>query len=521
MKTKKHLHVWVKILFVLFLFSGISCDDSNIDEQSTADPISFTADKESQLNDFLNQIDIESDILLVSNESSINDAIEASSSGDVIYIQPGVYKETVNNIKKNVSLIALSNANEKVILENSAITISSLQTKQLKRRRSFITMSREDLGDNIAHYTFDVTLGPGEFDVVTIHRVIREHHSYLPVRTKGHVFMIHGAIQDFDDIFLTAGADVINAETSAPFYLASEKIDVWGIDLAWTKVPIETTDFSFMEGWGIEKDVDHTLTAMTIARLIRGFTGQGFCKMNLLGFSSGVHVAYGAAARETQIHPCRRDIKGLIPVENQIKFENQNMIDKRCTTADNVLAKLNNGMHHNPWGVGLINLGTMALNAPNDPSPVPDFAGLTNMQVMNAVGSSHAEGWHFFGGTPFELYYTNPMRFVNLSVALAPHMPRLQFYEMAASGCPSKDVSYDDHLEEIKIPIFYISAEGGDGPAPDYTASLTQSSDITRFHVVDETRETEFNIGHGDIWMAYNAKDLMWTELHNWLIVHK
>ena len=34
----------------------------------------------------------------------------------------------------------------------------------------------------------------------------------------------------------------------------SNGVDVWGIDLRWTRVPAEQTDFAFMEDWGIEHD---------------------------------------------------------------------------------------------------------------------------------------------------------------------------------------------------------------------------------------------------------------------------
>jgi len=514
----------VEILLVLILLSALGCRDSFLEEPMKYDPISLSNEKAVQLNDMLNQIDLESDIVIVQKDGSIQEAVNAVSSGDVIYIEPGIYKESITSNKQDITLIGLSSSEEEqVILENSKETVISLfplKSSQFKRDWRRITMDRKDLGGKIAHYTFDVAMGEAQFDIIRIHRVVRESRPYHPIRTKGDVFMVHGAIQDFDDIFLTAGTDVINAETSAPFYLATKNIDVWGIDMAWTKVPIETSDFTFMKDWGLERDIDHTLKAMVIARLIRGFTGQGFCKMNLLGFSYGVHIAYGAAARETQIHPICRDVKGIISVDNQIKFEDETTINNQCMVANKQMELINSGEYHNPWGVGLINLGSMALDAPDEPSPVPDFAGLTNIQVINAIASDHSSGFHFCGGTPFELYYTDPSRFVRLAVNLAPHMPRLMFYEMAASACPSLDVSFDDHLGDIKLPILYISAEGGDGQIQDYTSSLTKSTDITRLNVIDPGVETQFNIGHADIWMGYDAKDYMWEELCNWLIDH-
>ena len=102
--------------------------------------------------------------------------------------------------------------------------------------------------------------------------------------------------------------------------MASNGIDVWGMDFAWTLVPLETTDFTFMKDWGVVRDVDHTLAAMSVARLIRGLTGQGLGRMNLLGYSYGVGVAYAAAGRETQQHAILQDVKGLVAVDQVMKY---------------------------------------------------------------------------------------------------------------------------------------------------------------------------------------------------------
>ncbi len=535
MKTKQKYFGHFKILIASIIVCAIAIT-CNKTEMTPVEPDDAVSNNELiDVEETLNQIDVESGILLVENGNSIQDAIDASIDGDIIYIEPGLYDESISIEKPNITLIGLdSSEGDQVIIKaieraNAEIynisllngeIVSQLKHKRRSHRCMLRKMTREILGDDIAHYTFEIINGNGVYDVVKVHRIVKERRAYRPIRTCGDVFMVHGAIQDFDDIFLTAGATVINAQTSAPFYLASRGIDVWGIDLAWNMVPMECTDFSFMEGWGVEKDIDHTLRAMSIARLIRALSGQGFGKMNLLGFSYGVSVAYGASGAETQIKKVCRDIKGIIPVDSQIKGNDPDFIANNCADAELQMGLINEGMHHNPWGVGLIQLGIMALAAPDEASPVPDFAGLTNLQVMNAIGSDHGAGWHFLGGNPFELNYTDPMRFVRLSVELAPYMPRQMFYEMAASGCPDLDVSFDDYLTKIKLPILYISAEGSDSSDPDYTSSLTKSKDIQRIHVDDPAMPTEVDFGHADIWMAKNAKQMVWSPLYDWLVDH-
>lgn len=541
MNKKSVLPVFIVSIGLLFACS---------EEEFTTPVNSVTIEEIPQWNELIQELDFESDIILVENGGSIQEAIDAALPGDVIYVEPGVYREALKIDKQSNIIVGINyNENENVILENpdqkekgidlpvskeriiiqniglrgferAGVAIFQVEEKCPKRGNCRLSLNREELGNGIAHYEFEVRMGSGEYDLVRIHRVVKERKPYYPISTQGDVFMVHGAIQDFEDIFLIAGAEEINAETSSPFYLASNNIDVWGIDLAWNMVPIETTDFTFMKRWGIEKDIEHTLKAVSIARLIRGLTKQGFHKMNLLGFSYGNYVVYGAAGHETLIDRVCRDIRGIIPVDGQLKLTDEDKIAVESTSANEHKDSLNNGVYENPMGVGLIQLANFALNAPDNPSPVPDFAGLTNIQVMKAIASDHSAGWHFLGGSPFALNYSDPMRFVRLCVNLAPYQPRLTFYEMSASACPSHDVSYDDCLADIKVPILYLSSEGGDNSEDDYTASITNSTDISRIHVNDPAQATETNFGHADLWMAHDAAELVWEPLRQWLLDH-
>lgn len=482
--------------------------------------------------DVLEQVNLDDEIVFVQEGESIQQAVNAAEPGSSIYIEPDVYKEGLNIDKSDIRLIGLKGELlESVILENSGageisitgenVMIENVQLKgfdktlpdnsELKsssRRRNRIHLqdwSREDLGGGIAHYLFEVAMGLGEYDMVRIHRVVRESRPYRPIPTKGNIFMVHGAIQDFDDIFLTAGAEAINAKTSSPFYLASKNIDVWGIDMGWTMVPLETEDFSFMEGWGVEKDVDHCLKAMSIARLIRGLTRQGFGRMNLLGYSYGVDVVYGAASRETQQHWICRDVKGLITVDRAIKTDDLNAQKIACEDAGISKGKLDGGQFHDPWGVDLLTWGDLALNDPDGNSIF--YPGFSNSEFLMWVGSQG-----FFTGNKDEFFYTDPIRFFRLSANLVPYWPMQIRYELSAVQCPDEEVTYDDYLGEISLPILYIGAEKAEGEAGIYTSSLTSSSDITS-NIVP-------GYSHADLWFAYDADKMVWSVLHDWLIDH-
>ena len=542
---------WVKVLPALVLLFAAGCNDAILEEEQQ--PVK---DRDKlQLKELLSQVNLESGIIIVQREGSVQDALDAAKSGNAIYIEPGTYKEALQVDKPDIRLVGLNVDKEEVIIENPGTARKGINLKdgrhqveveniqfqdfpeenagvaQLKRSKrdrikSFLGMSREDLGNGIAHYQFELRLGEDDYDVVRLHRVVKERRPYRPVHTKGDVFMIHGAAQDFEDIFLTAGAEQINEHTSAPYYMASRNIDVWGIDMGWTMVPLGTTDFSFMKGWGIDKDVDHTLKAMVLSRLIRGITGQSFSRMNLLGYSYSVNVAYGAAGRETQCHPIMRHIKGIIPVDGEIKYELPKYEELRqaaCGVAADAKANLESGMYHDPMGLGFINLSKLALNAPNDPSPIPDFEGLTNKQAIMAVASSPRDTisyWHFIGGNLQEFYYTDVDRFIRLGAGISPYMPQQIRYETATARCDQDDVSYDDHIGDISVPVFYLGARGGTGEIGYYSGSLTSSSDVTHYNVTVPGKEMVNDYGHADLWMANNAGELVWSKLYGWLVKH-
>ena len=551
-----------KIFISLSLLFAISCTDPVQDEIIVADPVSNQ--EAFPWQDILEELIFESNII-VQKDGSIQDAVNAAMPGDAIYIEPGIYKEAITIDKSDIKLIGLDGANgEKVILDNPGgkkrgITvtkqgndvevsniklqnftdnspyISSEPSTQVARRDHYFKMTRDQLGNKIAHYQFEVRLGKREFDVVRIHRVVREYRPYRPIHTHGEVFMIHGASQDFDDIFLTAGSEEKNAQTSSPVYLASKGIDVWGIDLAWTLIPAETSNFNFMKDWGVERDADHTLAALSIARLIRGLTGQGFGRLNLLGFSYGVPVAYAAAGRETQQHPILRDIKGLIPVEAGMKYDKNDPVHEEfrnsmCDVAAGIKALIDGGTYESTLGGNLAPFGNLAISVPNDPSPI--IPGLTNFQAALFVGAipgatPPAPFWHFIGGDlnefniPVGLLYTDPPRWFHLLTTLVPYMPQRTMYEFRACQCDEEDVSIDDYLDQISVPILYLGAGGGFGTFGDYTSSLTASTDITNYTVSLQAEENRIiDFGHADTFMANDAADLVWEVLRQWLVDH-
>jgi len=291
-------------------------------------------------------------------------------------------------------------------------------------------------------------------------------------------------------------------------------------------VPPERTDFNFMNGWGLERDIQHTEIALSIARWIRGFTGQGFGRLHLLGFSWGVQIAYSVAGEETQKPHFLRNVKGIIPVDSSMKYDYEPFRVDSCDAAAYYQGLLDAAVYQSDDGVFLKQVGDLAESAPDDPSPfVPGF---TNYQFALFVGAS-GELAHFVGGEfdeetgiPEDLLYTEDWLWVDLLQAVPPYVPIQALRDFSAVQCNEVDVPFDDHLGEIAIPILYVGAAGGEGQYGYYTTTLTASKDVTKFTVQlrpDEERMVDF--GHADLFLARDAETLVWKPILDWIIAHR
>jgi len=392
------------------------------------------------------------------------------------------------------------------------------------------TMERTVLHDDIAHYRCKVRVGPGPFDVIQLHRVVREQHPYWPVRTVDSIFMLTGAPNTFEMIFMEPLiSSVPRWDQSIAVFLAKNGIDVWGMDYAWALVPPETTDFTFMNDWTVETDAQHAQIGLSMARWIRTSTGQGHGRLHLLGFSWGGPVAYAVAGDETQKPPGHRNVKGLIQADTLMKWDNEEYRLSSCGAANGLQALLDAGVYHDSSGAFPKQAADLAKSDPSGESP---FAPpLTNFQFILLLGISPQPpppGWHFVGGyldssgVPTGLRFTDPGLWVDMLRAVPPFMPNKALWELNAASCGEVDVAIDAHLGEIRVPILFAGAAGGFGPYGYYTTSLTASQDITKFTVqLLPDDEQAYDFGHADLFSASSAEALVWKPILDWIVAHR
>ncbi|MCX2743136.1 hypothetical protein OO013_04630 [Mangrovivirga sp. M17] len=542
-----HKIVYQIVFLMSFILIGCSTDKEAFQEIENANQqtISF--------NDLFDKLDRIPD-LIVENSASLQNALKDCKPGDLILLAPGTYDLPVSVSVNNITLFG---AGQVLIKnpENSAVSIfpnsnvqnlylhnvklenysDSPEIKQLqfdtKRNKRFISYTKEILAGDIAHYVFSVRLGNKDYDYINIHRLIRES-SNKPIPTLGEIFMVHGANQNFVDIFLKAGASTISEATSLPIYLAKSDVDVWGIDMAWTRVPAETSDLSFMKDWGIERDVQHLEKAMKIARIISGITKQGFGKMNLMGFSYGSAVLYGAAGYETTINNARRNIKGMIPVDQPIKYSEDFAASREssCIRGIEAANAIEDGIYFR--SLNLTPLAQLAITDPDGISPaIPSFTNLQFILFIGAntyaLGPSATPTWHFVAGIydgpiPVGLNYTETERWLSLLAEFdsGPYMPFKILLDIFECECGEKETFIDQNLEDISLPIFNVSAHGGSGKSTLLTPTLTSSTDIENLMIKFYPDNPELDFGHADLLMATNAPNEFWEPLRNWVQSH-
>lgn len=385
---------------------------------------------------------------------------------------------------------------------------------------------REVLVGDIVHYSLVLSVGPGEHDVIGLHRVIRERRPYVPIRTPESLFLVHGMGKDFTGNFLPGRkSPLLPDDFGFAVFMAQHDLDVWGIDNSYTLVPFGVEDFSFAAGWGMDKSVDDIETGVGVARLVRLFTGNGLRKLTLVGYSQGAIMSYAFLNRETQVPRGRRSVGAFVPVDWGLGFDNAEVQANECEFLSGYLGLLADGiygMYDDPDGF-YNSLGTLAQTDPSGLSPY--FEGFTNLEVFlfYTTTATPPATVHYWAasfddeGTPVDLSYTTPTMATEFWIHWAPmHPPTRLWADFYAINC--EDSPWETHLAEIDMPVFSLEAAGGGGPGMAATLDRLVNADVAR-HVVQfqAPEDVAIDFGHVDLFTAENATVEAWQPTLDWI----
>lgn len=409
-----------------------------------------------------------------------------------------------------------------------AAVASACDTSTRRYGCRLVQQSRHLVAPGISSYSFALRVGPGRHDVIGLHRVVREDTPGEPVPTDDAVMLVHGDVWGFDPLFAGDIGGPVRAPNVATF-LARRDVDVWGVDLRWSRVPSRTDDFSFMRSWGPAVDVKDIRVATTVERAIRAETGSGSGQTALLGYSSGGLLAYAYANFETHLPDDSRNVDALVPADTLLRYgpDDDSFRRKQCRSYRSGRQALAEGTYQQNLKA-IVSLGQAALADPNTPSTL--IPGFTNRQAALLVGAQAPRffnPWFHFSagvfnndGVPTGLRYTPPARLFGLFQKASPWNPMRELVRRSKIWCGKPDVLIDN-VGEVDVPVLYLAAAGGFGNTGRYSTSLLGSTDVTQLVVrLHPQRDAVKDIGHVDLWQAPRARQLAWKPLGTWLQAH-
>jgi hypothetical protein len=184
----------------------------------------------------------------------------------------------------------------------------------------------------------------------------------------------------------------------------------------------------------------------------------------------------------------------------------------------------------------IVQLGQLAITDPNSISPFfgPPYTNLDISLILGAAtyqfGPSLAEFYHFVGGTfpggdiwgiPDGLVYTSIPEWNNFVASASPFEAVRMEYDTFTISCGDTRTPFDDHLDNITVPVLYVGAGGGFGSNGLYTLTLLGSQDVSS-HIVSfyPPEQAAFDFGHLDLFYGQGADDLVWSPIYQWLSEH-
>jgi|GEM_PF-2862175 len=421
---------------------------------------------------------------------------------------------------------------------------------------------RHIVGD-IYEYTTTLKVGAGDFDKIGIHRVVKTCGGE-PVQTKAGVTMIPGSWQNFRAAYLlSAQTDVpeIDVNCSLAVYLATNDIDVWGIDLrrsfvpqyySHTTVPYcnhpDADNCSFMKDWNVSTYIDDMRTAVVFAGITRLTTGQEPGKMFMLGAGSGGMLTYAYANDEArpELPPEPWGLRGIITMDIAYKFDSDteviyctnysdpntsttmNASDAACLRYRILKSMYDNGTYYDDTAISMKQIANSSDVDPNGTSPT--IPGFTNEEVGELLLSAtylfqprpqppQITGFHYCTGSfnetghPAGLNFTNADYMTDLTRSLDAFRSIGCMMEEEAIMCNCSavvDVPYDDNLGNIRLPVMYVGGGTGYGGEGNYTTSLLRSADVTNLIVP--------GYGHIDMLYADCAESTVWAPMCDWIV---
>jgi pimeloyl-ACP methyl ester carboxylesterase len=319
-----------------------------------------------------------------------------------------------------------------------------------------------------------VQVGGHPLDRFLISRVVK---SGPPRERKGTLLLLPPLGSGFQNYEVTADGDY---DKSFAGFFARRGFDVWGYSQRVQGLTAGTcesgaADCSAMAGWGMQTVLDDV--AFIRQQIELAHPGQ---KPVVGGLSLGSIASVAVIDRSPQ------DYAGAILIEGTPYDSNPEVRAINAGFCSLFDAQLAGGVYYdgqNTPGFKLIN--HLAEVAPNDPSPIPDFEGLTNHRAWVAAMSAPPvgpitprPGYYFLAGSVAEdrfFYADEPLVHANID-AFVDYVAIRTIRDVSCSL--AGDRTYSDNLQSFTGPVIMFAGGHGFGPGMLDTAALLSNARV-------------------------------------------
>ncbi len=391
-----------------------------------------------------------------------------------------------------------------------------------------ISWDREVLVDDIAHYSYQIRVGYGEFDVIGVHRVVRERRPNKPIHSDKAIFLQHGCCKDFVGVYVPSlYSDDTPWEQNFAVHLAQADIDVWGIDQSWTLPEFGTIPDDLMADWGLDRQLSDLNTAVTVARRARILTGGGRTRFILSGYSNGVPTTLALANYESQLPRGRRNVNGLVPVDMAVRFPEGVAYETVEAFRDYYQYLYDSGDYNMP-DCSFPQVAELVECCADDVSPCAGDDVTTNLEyaLLSFTGLVIPPSFHYLSptldenGFPTGFLYTDWDVWFDFAASGTPYEPTIWQLDWIRYSLGQLDTPWDDYFADITVPVLMVTPGGGFGydvvvPGLD----LLGSKDVEI--LVPSVGEPPLtDLAHIDIFTAPEAVATFWDPLIRWIENH-
>ena len=361
--------------------------------------------------------------------------------------------------------------------------------------------------DDVAEYKLRVNIGPGKYDYITLTNYVKEKSPWNIDINKNLIILPGQALTKF-------------FYSDMAIYYAQQGYSTYILDRRETNIPINETDFSYMENWTIKEHMSDTYDGVAISRIHTAILSNEpveNIEVTAIGHSHGALILTGYKASEYD-DLSLGSVDRIVPVDIIIKYDPKysELIQAQAQEFEIFSESLKNRTYNATNMAIMMQVANLALTDPEGNSSF--YNGLTNRQFFRLMASQsytlnahpYTPNYHYWSGDLNGLYYIDENRLLNLTLAggAVPHTPKCMDQYMA--GLMGNVEGYEIDFSRINSPVLYIGLGGGFSEYGSWWYKNEVGKTNGRVTSINWN-----NQGHCSIALDYNSPEL-WALINSW-----